>query len=453
MAGSVARLAVRSYMPLVWRAPMPLYAHVRHTLPTPSIARYTTETAQPEKPKTKPPRGTITIKGGILFLALSSLAIALTVYGVWEYMAAFRIWPKELRGPLRAAIKARNRGKLQRSAKHFREALDIARKIDPDRLGADPVLKTSGIAIALAAVLEESGQWQKATLIYIDALDEVLQRGNFVQQTPRERTPQERMRSVALAQKIGDLAQGPGGETSPRFDGASVTKLEHPAEGYLVWSVEELLRLLQIQQHHTNEKGPLFLSELQLPGWINTTDIGASVEALGAFYAGHDMAEYAVPLYLQALSILLPVKEQKPAGNERATPTVADRCRAAILMNNISQVLAQGKVPALPKDAPEPKMPPLEQAIAWATKGMDLVTITSHRAGFLQELPEDERNWLLHFSGFDPAKIEPPAGEVHVLNEERLVQVKHQCLGAQFVLLYNLGIYCSWPFPARNALC
>lgn len=62
--------------------------------------------------------------------SLSALAIALTVYGVyvcirvtyfsWDYFAAFRVWPKELREPLRAALKARLRGKWERSAKNFR---------------------------------------------------------------------------------------------------------------------------------------------------------------------------------------------------------------------------------------------------------------------------------------------------------------------------------------------
>ena len=47
------------------------------------------------------------------------MAVSLTVYGVWDYFSAFSVWPKELREPLRAAIKAKNNGKFKRSEKNF----------------------------------------------------------------------------------------------------------------------------------------------------------------------------------------------------------------------------------------------------------------------------------------------------------------------------------------------
>lgn len=380
----------------------------------------------------RPKRGGISIKAGVLFVGLSALAVALTTYGVWEYFAAFRVWPKELREPLRAALKAKNRGKFGRSAKHFREALDVAHALDPARLGGDALLKVTGIAIALADVLEQDNKAQEAALVYLAALDEVLQRGAYATETPVERTPQERMRAVSLAQKVGDLAVH--GAAVPPFEDGEARRTTDPAEGYLSWSVSELLRLVQANEHRG--EGPVMLSDLHLPAWVSVQEIGGSVEALGAFYASHDIAEYAVPLYLQAISLLLPVK-----GTAHAPPTAADRCRAAVLMNNISQVLAQGKRPPLPEGTPTPSVAPLDQAMAWAAKGLDLATITSYRTGFLAELPDEERDWLLRFSGFDPAKVGGVARVVEAESTERLQQVRSQCLGTQFVLLYNLGMF------------
>ncbi|KAL4400218.1 hypothetical protein ACI68E_003134 [Malassezia pachydermatis] len=372
--------------------------------------------------------GGVSMRAGVLFAGLSALAIALTVYGVWDYFAAFRVWPKELREPLRAALKARLRGKWERSAKNFRIALDKARTLDDSRLGGNRLWKTTGIAIALADVLEEGEQWQEAAMVYLDAFDEIQQRGDYATSVPVERTPQETMRAVQLAQKIGELAQRDNVAVPPLYasdDDQSQTN--EPAEGYLTWSVEEMLRLAQAPR----QSDPIVLSDLPLPPWVSEQELGASVEALGAFYASHHKAALAVPLYVQAISTLLPPRST--GSPPKPPPTVADRCRAAILMNNISQALTQ--------DTSD--LETLEKAVAWATKGLDLATITSYRAGFMRDMPENEQTWLLRFSGFDPEKVGPVAPVIEVETEARLHQVQQQCLGTQFVLLYNLGMFYS----------
>lgn len=295
--------------------------------------------------------------------------------------------------------------------------------MDDTRLGADRLLKTTGIAIALGGVLEDGKKLQDAAMVYADALDEVLQRGEHKHTPPVPRTDVERMRGVALAQKIGELAQEDGVLVPPFYaPGADPSHTNKPAEGYLTWSVEEMLRLIGVQP----SKDAVVLSDLPLPPWVSSQDLGASVEALGAFYANQGIAEYAVPLYVQSISTLLPPKPAVP-------PTVADRCRAAILMNNISQALTQSKTDA----------ETLQQAIAWAAKGLDLATLTSYRAGFLQDVPTDEVQGLLGASGLDPGKVGAVAPVIETSTVARLQQVKQQCLGAQFVLLYNLGMFYS----------
>ena len=265
-------------------------------------------------------------------------------------------------------------------------------------------------------------------MVYLDAFDEIQQRGDYATSVPVERTPQETMRAVQLAQKIGELAQRDNVAVPPLYasdDDQSQTN--EPAEGYLTWSVEEMLRLAQAPR----QSDPIVLSDLPLPPWVSEQELGASVEALGAFYASHHKAALAVPLYVQAISTLLPPRST--GSPPKPPPTVADRCRAAILMNNISQALTQ--------DTSD--LETLEKAVAWATKGLDLATITSYRAGFMRDMPENEQTWLLRFSGFDPEKVGPVAPVIEVETEARLHQVQQQCLGTQFVLLYNLGMFYS----------
>lgn len=274
-------------------------------------------------------------------------------------------------------------------------------------------MKLTGISIALGSALENASKWQEAADAYSDVFDESLHRGKYHDNIAP--TPTERQRAVSVAQKIAELAEK-GANVRPIE--LAVTHTHEAREGYLVWSVEELLRLVR-EHNPANDHNGANLADLALPPWVSRQDLGASVEALGAFYAGEGVPEFAVPLYLQALGVLL------PAGSR---PTVAERCRAAVLMNNVSQAIASAKGGSL------------DQALAWAAKGFDLATVTAHKAGFLAEVPDDERAWLLRFSGVDPDNVPAPARIVEAESEERLAYVRKQCVGAQFVLLYNIGM-------------
>ncbi|PWN47495.1 hypothetical protein IE53DRAFT_390370 [Violaceomyces palustris] len=449
---------------------------------------------QPSNRNVGPSRGSgITMKVKTLFTTLTALGIGLTVYGVYEFYSSFETWPKELREDLRAAIKARNMGDARRSEAFFRKALATARSLPAKDLSPSPVLKTTGIAIALGSLLEEQGQLAAAYDVYAEALDEVLEQGAFkpvnegMQKT--ERTPEERMRAVALSQKLGDLAQCeqvltaiiPFEEAEPIA--AKVRKGEvtgtsdsfDPAERHLVWSVEELLRLtvpseererilLESEQGKESSAaaaissrpqnsvegggvdggGGILISELGLPPWVGRQEIGASIEALGAFYAKRGKAEFAVPLYLQALSILMPPNSNSKEARERGqvgAPTVADRCRAAVLMNNLSQLFVNQDdldASASRKDGKDEKEK-LRQAQAWAAKGLEIADITIRKAGFDEVVGEAKK----------PGKIE----KIESVSEERTHQVKMECLRAQITLLYNLGIMAemgSDPCSARK---
>jgi len=93
------------------------------------------------------------------------------------------------------------------------------------------------------------------------------------------------------------------------------------------------------------------LADLDLPEWVTKTDICAPLEALGAFYARQGKVEYSMPLYLQAISLLMPSSPEEPSSLE-------DRCRGAQIMNNMSSlIMSKPPTPAT-----------LSQAESWARK-------------------------------------------------------------------------------------
>ena len=317
--------------------------------------------------------------------------------------------------------------------------------------------------------------------MYAEALDEVLGQGAFERSEQavepasgsdvkgkgpaKEISPQERLRAVSLAQKLGDLASSGlfEGSVSPPpassgnsstlkamgisrpdspgaliGEGSSSTSLDDIAEKHYVWSVEELLRLVMsenqrqqaLQADQRGEQGGVVLADLQLPSEFGLThsELGASMEALGGFYARKGKPELAVPLYLQALSILMPPPEKRGKGGGKQ-PTVSERCRAGILMNNLSQLLVNG-VPGSKggiQAAASGMIPSKEgggaigQARTWAEKGLEVVQSTQRMAG-----------WDGSENG--------PTKRIEETSEERMEQVRLECAGAETTLLFNLGV-------------
>lgn len=121
-------------------------------------------------------------------------------------------------------------------------------------------------------------------------------------------------------------------------------------ERWLTYAVEELLRIIRDEtakatlvvegDSESKDNTPLMLAELEMPPWVTKTDVGAPLEALGRFYAREGNVEcvqvvsvvvetdggfsYAVPLYLQAVSLLVP-----PSSSKKKS-TSEERCRGAL---------------------------------------------------------------------------------------------------------------------------
>lgn len=154
-------------------------------------------------------------------------------------------------------------------------ALETAQALPLELLSPDPHLKLSGIAIALAGVLESENQPNEAYEVYSAALDRL--------RNTKGLTGKERLRTVAIAYKLGEMA---GTYQLPQT----------VEEQWLVYAVEEMLRILKDEQvasrkstsgedsipdehaHHVE------LDDLELPSWVDRTDVVSPLQALGSFY-------------------------------------------------------------------------------------------------------------------------------------------------------------------------
>ena len=174
--------------------------------------------------------------------------------------------------------------------------------------GPDPHLKTSGIAIALADVLEADGKHGEAYDVYLDALTRIqaaadsATKQNGLPGQDEELSGPEKLRAIALAYKLGELA---GALNRPEDE-----------EKHLVWAIETILPAImvpppdisdaeradqradaQVMDDNPNTTVPspreaeAIVVELALPEWATKTDLAAPFEALGTFYAQNGRLE------------------------------------------------------------------------------------------------------------------------------------------------------------------
>jgi hypothetical protein len=188
--------------------------------------------------------------------------------------------------------------------------------------GAEPHLKLSGVAVALAEVLQDAGKPADAYAILLSALDRIRDAGKHAQPTPTSSaarptpgpsssssadapadaafvtdlpppTPRERMRAVALSAKLGAMAEEyalPAVEEEAQLGFAVEEMLRAvnalPSALPTASPLEALARLVspRAKGDAKEEEGSVVLAELELAGRVSTKDVGAPLEALGAFY-------------------------------------------------------------------------------------------------------------------------------------------------------------------------
>ncbi|KAJ3840016.1 hypothetical protein EV361DRAFT_945796 [Lentinula raphanica] len=270
--------------------------------------------------------------------AVVGVGSALSLYGGYNLYQTLTIWPIEVRGDLRAAVRAKHEGDLELSQRFYNRAWTTIQTLPLSERSDSYYLKLTGLGIAFADVLEQGGKKEQAYEVYVRAWD--------LLQGPNITIGPVRLRAVSLASKLGDLA----GE------------LEKPLkerEKWLVWAVEEVLRVVKDEG-----KGELDLPMLALPSWIRKTDIGAPLEALGEFYEQVGNIEFAMPLYLHAISLLIPPAPKKSSPE--------DRCRAASLMTHLSSLILNSRPPA--QSADDQKSTHVHQAESWAKQALAVAT-------------------------------------------------------------------------------
>ncbi|KAI0278096.1 hypothetical protein BGY98DRAFT_1097003 [Russula aff. rugulosa BPL654] len=279
---------------------------------------------------------------GTIFLGLIGLGFISTMLGVsvcllfgsaitylhrsgrYEFYSSFAIWPEEVRGDLRAGVKAKQQGNLALT------------KISQNGFITPP---RSVLALTILEASKEAYGWYTAALEHL--------RKNW-----SALTNEEKLRAISIGQKLGEMA-----------DTYQLGEAEE--ERWLTWSVEEVLKLAKAigssKPRSDNEENQLVLSDLELPKWASVTDIGAPLESLGAFYARIGKLTFAVPLYLHTISLLVP-------------PVTSPKRRllksSAELMNNLSELFM--------RSAPTPAA--LHQSEAWARQALSLLQKTQGNA-------------------------------------------------------------------------
>ncbi|KAJ6588938.1 hypothetical protein B0H19DRAFT_1102111 [Mycena capillaripes] len=242
--------------------------------------------------------------------ALGAGALAYACYDAYDNWR--NLYPLEVRVDLKRGIGASHKGDRESSAYYKRKAWDTAISLPIELFRTEPYLRITGIAIDLAGELEEDGKTHEALGLYSEAF-------NLIRRSPAELlSERERLRAISIAVKLGRLFETLG---LPADD----------QEKVLVWAAEGTLKLL-MDVRGTSSPEPLDLVKIKLPNWLTKEDVIVPLQELGDFYGRAGRLEYAIPLYLQVIPLLISDGEAPPV----------DMCMGAHLMNNIAELVARG---------------------------------------------------------------------------------------------------------------
>jgi len=250
-------------------------------------------------------------KNSWIFGALIAVGVASTAYGIYDFYNTLTMWPQEVRKDLRAGIKAKNQRDSVLSERYLTRALDTAQKLPLEQFAPEPHLKLSGIAIALATVLEDNQKPQAAYNTYVTAFEQL--------QSAGDRTGPEKSRAGAIAYKLGQLAE-------------SLKSVREERLWYEVACKELLAAIGVTKTRDTNEH--VDLAGLSLPAWVNKVQIVEPLRALASCYKRSGDHQLALTTLLVALPIILgPVPQEAPSEHI---------CLGADLLNSIAETLVDG---------------------------------------------------------------------------------------------------------------
>ncbi|KAI9496418.1 hypothetical protein BDB00DRAFT_785509 [Zychaea mexicana] len=299
--------------------------------------------------------------------------------GLYEYfLSDLQKYPPPVRHALRRALYYQNKKDIPLALKYFREALQLG--VESPELETDGAPLT-GIMIQLGTLLESLGRHPEAKQTLTLAMRHLLGLENSNAEGGGEKKPDAAMfdvdisaldpvvqkKVVGIAQKLGDIH--------------AVMRRDEEAERWYTWSVEHLLRISSKPTSEYGDDGDKRIFDKEhMPTWLTHTELGSSLETLGRFYADRNKYTYAMPLYLQALTL---------AG--------VDSCHATVIMNNLSEGFAA--------------MGRMEEAKNWAERGVELAqNPNTRKANKDGEVCDDTCGVLLYNLGMIHEQLDDKAG-------------------------------------------
>ncbi|WVQ94545.1 hypothetical protein IAU59_001624 [Kwoniella sp. CBS 9459] len=433
---------------------------------------------QPNEAPAKEVRGGLKISW--IFGGLAGLGALVTIYGLLEFYSTLTTWPKAIRKPLRAALKAKLNGDYMRSEKYFREAIDVTLELGPDALETDVLLKITGIYVELANVLELMGQrvtayheLEKALAMYGAEPIVRVQPGTSIASewtgsTGRSYLVQEndRIRVIGLHQKLGQLAleisssaKAPKYQSSATLSGVSTsgvipasTKIDNwnsAAEYYLSSALTAMLKLGLSSRPvagSTAQDQVVLGRDVNLPegevsedadqgGRVDKRGLGMTMESLSEVYARKGQYDLSAQLLLQAVSLLL------PPGSQEQSP-LRDRCQAAMQMTTISSHALRART--------QSPLPSSSSSSSSSSKATPALPSSSSTNDTKAQAIKISKSWSLRSLQLSEQALRDSEGEGY--KDSPLEAAVAVCQRARAVGLHNLGMLAEMEGDLPGAL-
>ncbi|MCJ1357770.1 MAG: hypothetical protein MMC33_007766 [Icmadophila ericetorum] len=236
----------------------------------------------------------------------------------------------------------------KRAINYYKQALDLANDLGMDPFSAEII----GTKLQLAAFMEKIHQYEKAIqvleIIRVDCLKWIGDGGS----KPGREADRNRVlnKVVAISLRLGELYSN------------KHVKEDEEAERNLVLAVETMLKETKRREDEGIKEG-----EGQ---WMTNEEMGATLESLADYYSTKSQHYLSTPLYIQALSLLLPPSNSSP---QTTPPTPIPSCHTITLMSNLStSLLLQSPPSSFSPSTPSPsKAQQISSAQAWAQQAVE----------------------------------------------------------------------------------
>lgn len=402
-------------------------------------------------------------------------------------------WPASVRHELNEANRAARRGDFVAAVAFYTQAESAARKAAQstgfaDRLGTteeDVRTKLATISLARASALEEGGRAADAFKAYETSFNEL----------SKSDSAADKMRAVALAQKLGDLAAG-GAVTLPSPSVPNQWQdMNALAEQYYSWAVSTMMPLALPPSIHGSRitassggqgigaEGPARapvstsdlkeafttdaklqdpiqtaftpLQQLDVPVWAQSANLSHGMESLASFYASRGRPERAAQIYNHAISLvmspgststlpptpaaLLPLAVGRQASNLPVDLATEAKCHAGVLYYKLTTALLAASERPWEQQGATPAEASARQeqlrARAWTAAREGLALIRSTEANLSIPVAPDSVTAVGRGSLAPlPSFLPPPAPASSVTAE-----TQEECKLAEAGLLFALG--------------